>query len=93
MKRFSASSRDTPGKISWTSLAIPSGFGRTGHDGVDGDCRALGELGKTAGQRELHGLRRAVVSHLRRGADGGFAGDEEHAAGVLHQHCFEVMAG
>src|SRR6266403_902920 len=43
------------------------GFGRTRHDGVDSECRALGELGKTAGQRELHGLRRAVVGHLGEG--------------------------
>jgi hypothetical protein len=49
----------------------PFGFGRTRHDRVDSDCRALGELGKTAGQRELHGLRRAVVDHLGRGADVG----------------------
>jgi hypothetical protein len=47
---LSDSSRDTPGKDFLDEFGDTFGFGRTRHDGVDGDCRALGELGKTAGQ-------------------------------------------
>ena len=68
------------------------GAGGAGHDRVDGDSCALGELGEAARDGELRGLGDAVVDHLWWRHDAGLGGDEDDAAPVALEHAREVVA-
>jgi hypothetical protein len=69
------------------------GLRRTGQDGVHCNRSPFGEFRQAAGYRELHGLGRGVVRHLRRGANGRFARQENDAAGFACEHGLEVVPG
>ena len=71
------------------------GVGRAGgsrQQRIDGDARALQLHGEAARDRELRGLGHAVVDHLARDVEGGFAGDEQHAAPAVPRHLRGVVA-